>query len=109
MNFGTQGRSSLSEETRANSSGAERQNAGEQEKQTKAAREQMVRMVFSSEARDRLNTIRMVKPQVAESIENQMIQLAASGRLRRQVTDEELKELLSSVQRPKREFKINWK
>jgi len=81
----------------------------EQERQTRAAKEQMLRVIFTSEARERLNTVRMVKPEVAESIESQIFQLAASGRLRKQITDEELKQMLGSFQRPKKEFKINWK
>lgn len=93
-------------------SGKQRTNTSsnsEQERQTKAAREQMMRLVFSTEARERLNNIRMVKPELASSVENQVFQLAASGRIRKQITDEELKEMLSSFQQPKREFKINWK
>lgn len=83
--------------------------AGEEEKQTKAAREQMLRLVFTSEARERLNNIRMVKPAQADMIENQIFELAASGRLRKQINDEELRQMLEQMQRPKREFKINWK
>ncbi len=93
-------------------SGKQRTNTSsslEQERQAKAAREQMMRLVFSTEARERLNNIRMVKPELASSVENQVFQLAASGRIRKQITDEELKEMLSSFQQPKREFKINWK
>lgn len=93
-------------------SGKQRANTSanpDQDRQAKAAREQMLRLVFSTEARERLNNIRMVKPELASSIENQVFQLAASGRVRKQITDEELKEMLSSVQQPKREFKINWK
>ena len=82
---------------------------GEQEKQLRAAREQMLRVVFTSEARERLNNIRMVKPDLANSIESQIFQLASSGKLRHQVGDEELKEMLGQMSRPKREFKINWK
>ncbi|MDA4131416.1 MAG: DNA-binding protein [Thaumarchaeota archaeon] len=79
------------------------------ERQAKAAREQMLRVVFTSEARDRLNNVRMVKPDLAGSIENQIFQLASSGRLRHQISDEELKQMLGQLQRPKKEFKINWK
>ncbi len=82
---------------------------GDQEKQLRAAREQMLRVVFTSEARERLNNVRMVKPDLANSIESQIFQLASSGRLRHQVGDEELKEMLGQMSRPKREFKINWK
>jgi programmed cell death protein 5 len=80
-----------------------------QERQEKAAREQMLRVVFSSEARERLSNIRMIKPELATAIENQIFQLAASGKLRSQVSDEDLKRLLESFQRPKKEFKITWK
>jgi programmed cell death protein 5 len=89
--------------------GARTKTNAEQDRQAKAAREQMLRVVFSPEARERLNNIRMVKPDLASSVENQIFQLAATGRLRKQVTDQELKEMLGSFQQPKREFKINWK
>ncbi|MGH2638186.1 MAG: DNA-binding protein [Rhabdochlamydiaceae bacterium] len=93
-----------------NSLGAQgRQSAGDQERQTRAAKEQMLRLVFTSEARERLNTIRMVKPELADTIESQIFQLASSGRLRHQISDEELKQMLAQLQRPKKEFKINWK
>ena len=81
----------------------------DQERQAKAAREQMLRLVFTAEARERLNNVRMVKPDLAVSIENQVFQLASSGRLRHQISDEELKQMLGQLQRPKKEFKINWK
>ena len=80
-----------------------------EEKQEKAAREQLLRIVFTSEARERLNNIKMVKPELADSIENQIFQLASSGKLRRQIDDDELKTLLGQMQKPKREFKINYK
>ncbi|MCL4518837.1 MAG: DNA-binding protein [Thaumarchaeota archaeon] len=88
---------------------SDKQSQFEQEKQAKLAREQMLRMVFTSDARERLNNIRMVKPDLATSVENQIFQLASSGRLRHQVSDEELKQMLGQLQQPKREFKINWK
>lgn len=81
----------------------------DQERQARAAREQMLRLIFSSEARDRLNNLRMVKPDLAASVENQIFQLASSGRLRHQINDEELKQMLGQLQKPKKEFKINWK
>lgn len=81
----------------------------EQEKQERAAREQMLRIVFTSEARERLSNIRITRPDLAKQVENQIFQLAATGRIKSQITDEELKQMLSSLQQPKREFKINWK
>ena len=81
----------------------------DQEKRSRAAREQMMRVVFTSEARERLTNIRMVKPDLAESIESQIFQLVSSGRLKHQITDDELKQMLGQLQQPKRDFKINWK
>lgn len=81
----------------------------DQDRQAKAAREQMMRVIFTTEARDRLNNLRMVKPDLASSVENQIFQLASSGRLRHQINDEELKQMLGQLQRPKKEFKINYK
>ena len=81
----------------------------EEKKQERAAREQMLRIIFTSEARERLNTIKIVKPELAEMIENQIFQLASSGKLKRQIDDDELKTLLGQMQKPRREFKINYK
>ena len=55
----------------------------------------MLRVVFTSEARERLTNIRMVKPELAESIESQIFQLVQSGRLKHQINDDELKQMLS--------------
>jgi programmed cell death protein 5 len=88
---------------------AQARNNGDQERRARAAREQMLRVVFTSEARERLTNIRMVKPDLAESIESQIFQLVSAGRLKHQITDEELKQMLSQLQQPKRDFKINWK
>jgi len=99
----------LSEESRNPPETGQDRKADDSERQAKVAREQMLRVVFTSEARDRLNNVRMVKPDLAGSIENQIFQLASSGRLRHQIGDEELKQMLGQLQRPKKEFKINWK
>jgi programmed cell death protein 5 len=100
----------LSEDSKVSprNSGPDRQ-SGDQEKEVRAAREQMLRVIFTSEARERLNNVRMVKPDLADSIESQILQLVSSGRLRKQVNDEDLKQMLGQLQRPKKEFKINWK
>jgi programmed cell death protein 5 len=99
----------LSEAQRDSPDKSENAQSADQDRQAKAAREQMLRLIFSSEARDRLNNLRMVKPDLAASVENQIFQLASSGRLRHQINDEELKQMLGQLQKPKKEFKINWK
>lgn len=73
----------------------------------RAMRENVIRVALTSEARQRLANVRMVKPDVARAIEEYIIQLASSGRLRKAIDDEQLKELLSSIQgTAKHEFKI---
>jgi programmed cell death protein 5 len=89
----------------SDSTSNEQQSKAQQEKK---AKEQILRIVFTSEARQRLTNIRMVKPELAKAIEDQIIQLASSGKLTHQVTDEELKKMLSTVPQPKKEFKIRW-
>jgi programmed cell death protein 5 len=79
-----------------------------QEEQQRAVRESILRIIFSSEARERLSNIRMVKPELAKLVEDRFIQLASTGKLSHPVTDEELKQVLASMQQPKREFKIRW-
>jgi len=73
----------------------------------KAMRENIMRVALTSEARQRLTNVRMVKPDVAKAIEEYIIQLVSTGRLKRTIDDDQLKELLSTIQgTAKREFKI---
>ena len=73
-----------------------------------AMREQMLKVLLTTEARERLANIRMVKPDIARLIENQIIQLASSGKIQKTITDDEIKEFLSSFQKPQKDFKIKW-
>ena len=70
-------------------------------------KEIILKQLLSSEARLRLNNVKMVKPDVANMIENYLINMATQGQIRSQVSDEQLKQILQSIQQPKREFKIN--
>ncbi len=71
-------------------------------------RERMLKVLLTSDARQRLTNIKMVKPDIAKAIENTIIQLASSGRLKKTVSDEEIKEYLASMQQPQKNFKIRW-
>lgn len=79
---------------------AQQQQAVERQKQA------IIRRILTPEARQRLTNIRMVKPEFADELEMQLIQLAQSGRLRGQVTDEQLKKTLVQLEGQKREIKI---
>jgi programmed cell death protein 5 len=82
------------------------QKPGEDTTDKKALRENVLRMALTSEARQRLANVKMVKPDLASSIEDYVLQLASSGKLKRVIDDEQLKELLTSLQGRKREIKI---
>lgn len=77
--------------------------------EAQAQKEAVLRQILTPEARQRLTNIKMVKSQFAEQIEMQLIQLASSGRLRGQVTDEQLKALLQQLQGKERERKITFR
>jgi len=72
----------------------------------KVMREGVLRMALTSEARQRLANVKMVKPELASSIEEYVIQLASSGQLKRALDDEQIKQMLLSLQEKKREIKI---
>lgn len=70
-------------------------------------KEFILKQILDSEARLRLNNVRMVKPDLAGMIENYIIGMASQGKIRSPITDDQLKQILLSTQQPKRDFKIN--
>jgi programmed cell death protein 5 len=72
----------------------------------KAMKEGLLRMALTSEARQRLTNVKMVKPDLAASIEEYVVQLASGGKLKSAIDDEQLKQMLLSLQEKKREIKI---
>jgi len=82
-------------------------NTQEKDSQLKAQKEMMLKQVLSSEARLRLNNVRMVKPDLADLVENYILNLSVQGKISGQISDEQLKQILSSAQQPKRDFKLN--
>jgi len=79
----------------------------EKDSQLKAQKEIMLKQVLSSDARLRLNNVRMVKPELADLVENYILNLSVQGKISGQISDEQLKQILSSAQQPKRDFKFN--
>lgn len=78
----------------------------QEETSKKALRENFLRVALTSEARQRLANVRMVKPQLAQSIEDYIIQMVSTGKLKRVINDDELKQMLGSLQEKKRDFTI---
>jgi programmed cell death protein 5 len=77
-----------------------------QEANIAAQKEQILKQILSSEARLRLNNVKMVKPEVANVVENYLINMASQGQVKSPLSDEQLKQILLSLQQPKRDFKI---
>ena len=79
----------------------------EKDSQLKAQKEIMLKQILSGDARLRLNNVRMVKPDLADLVENYILNLSVQGKISGQISDDQLKQILSSAQQPKRDFKIN--
>ena len=77
------------------------------EEQISAQKDMLLKQILSGEARLRLNNVKMVKPELANLVENYLLGLAAQGKAPGQITDEQLKQILLSAQQPKKDFKIN--
>jgi programmed cell death protein 5 len=77
------------------------------EDQVNAQKDMLLKQILSSEARLRLNNVKMVKPDLANMVENYLLGLVSQGRSPGQITDDQLKQILLSAQQPKKDFKIN--
>jgi programmed cell death protein 5 len=89
---------------------AQQQIADVQQKEFEEKKYLLMRKILSVEGRQRLENIRIVKPQFAEQIEMQLIQLFQSGKLRGAIPlpDKAFKKLLEQIStlERKKEFKI---
>lgn len=63
-------------------------------------------MILTHEARERLARVRMARPEFARAIEDQLIILAQSGRIKNKIDDDQLKSLLAKLTKSKRDIKI---
>ena len=78
----------------------------DQDAQRKQLLENALRVALTSEARQRLTNVKMVHPELANSIEEYVFQLVTSGKLKRTIDDDQLKQMLQSLQGSKRDIKI---
>ena len=74
--------------------------------QVMAQRQTILRQILTPEARERLGRIELAYPELADSIESQLIALAQSGRVQRAIDDATLKQILERVMPKRRDIKI---
>ncbi len=82
--------------------------AAMQEKQMEEALKVIRVQMLEPKARERLANLRMVKPDVATSLEIYLAQLYQSGQLRNKITDEQLVMILRKLSE-KRDFRLTRK
>jgi len=85
---------------------SDEQRQGQEEAQLEAQKQALLSKILAPEARQRLNNLKMVKPEFAEQIELQLIQMAQTGKLPIPLTDAQLKQILIQLQSRKRETTI---
>jgi programmed cell death protein 5 len=78
----------------------------QRKKQAEAQIHHVLLQILEPEARERLANIKLTKPEFARAIEQQLVALAQSGRLKQKITDAQLKELLRQLVPEKKEWNI---
>jgi len=77
-----------------------------QRQQAEAQKKALLRKSLTDSARQRLNSVKMSKPEFAEQVEQQVVALAQSGRIQGQIDEEQMKSLLQELQPDQQEFNI---
>jgi programmed cell death protein 5 len=85
---------------------AEEERRAEVQQQVEVQKQAILKRILTVEARQRLTNIKMVKPEFADQLELQLIQLAQSGRVKLPISDAQLKEALVRLQSQKKDIKI---
>ncbi|SEW15843.1 DNA-binding protein [Natrinema salifodinae] len=84
--------------------GDEAQEAAQQ--QAEAQKNALLRQHLTDDARKRLNTVKMSKPQFGEQVERQVVSLARSGRIQGKIDDDKMKQLLKELKPDSQSFDI---
>ena len=85
---------------------AQEQERTERVQQIEMQKQAVLRRILTADARRRLTNLKIVKPEFANQLELQLIQLAQQGRIELPITDEQLKDILIKLQSQRRNIKI---
>jgi len=88
----------------------EEQKRRELEAQLEAQREALLRRILTAKARERLSNIKLVRPELARSAEDTIIQLVQMGRLTPPIDEDTVARILAEIDSSHRkDFKIRIK
>jgi len=74
-----------------------------------AQRRLALKRILTPEALARLDNLRIVRPELVEALEQQLISLAASGRVKLPITDEDLKDILAQIyEKSRKEYRFRF-
>jgi len=85
---------------------AEEDRRAEVQEQVEMQKQAILKRILTTEARQRLTNIKMVRPDFADQLELQLIQLAQTGKVKLPISDAQLKEALVRLQSQKKEIRI---
>lgn len=75
--------------------------------EAEAQKQALMRKILTPEARQRLQNLKLVRPDFAAQMELQLLQLAQTGRVQLPITDELLKQLLTQIMSKQSKREIN--
>ncbi|MFB0567100.1 MAG: DNA-binding protein [Candidatus Bathyarchaeia archaeon] len=85
---------------------AQEQQSMQVQQQMELQKQAILRRILTPKARQRLTNLKMVKPEFANQLELQLIQLAQQGKVDIPISDEMLKQILIRLQSNRRDIKI---
>jgi programmed cell death protein 5 len=97
------------EELRQQAQGGEAQGGESREaarEQAEAQQEALLKQHLTDGARQRLNAVKMSKPEVADQVKQQVLALAQSGRLQDRIDEDQMRDLLKELTPDSKSFNI---
>jgi programmed cell death protein 5 len=88
---------------------AQQEALGKEQERADEQKGLILRKILTKEALERLGNLSMAYPEMAASVENQLVMLYQNGRIQREIDDETLKKLLQQIQPKSKDIKITRK